>query len=163
VATDRLLLIEDDERLAVMLDEYLSREGYEVSIAHTGSVGLDLYRQRSFKVVLLDLMLPDTSGLEICKQLRSYDDVPILMLTAKGDPMDRIVGLSWEQTTIFQNRLSHVNFWRASKPFYVEPTILFSQLKRMYRPSVRWRFTMTQGMCALMDFVVTSQAISSSF
>jgi len=93
VATDRLLLIEDDERLAVMLNEYLSREGYEVSIAHTGSVGLDLYRQRSFKVVLLDLMLPDTSGLEICKQLRSYDDVPILMLTAKGDPMDRIVGL----------------------------------------------------------------------
>ena len=91
--TQQILLIEDDARLAEMVKDYLGESDFAVTIAGTGAEGLALQRQRGFDAVLLDLMLPDTDGLEVCRTLRANDRVPILMLTAKGEPMDRIVGL----------------------------------------------------------------------
>ncbi|MEX3007877.1 response regulator [Hoeflea sp. TYP-13] len=91
--TQQILLIEDDQRLAEMVRDYLGESDFDVTIAATGTEGLALQRQRGFDAVLLDLMLPDTDGLEVCRTLRATDSVPILMLTAKGEPMDRIVGL----------------------------------------------------------------------
>lgn len=91
--TRKILLIEDDARLAGMVRDYLGESGFEVTIAGTGGEGLALQKKHGFDAVILDLMLPDTDGLEVCRILRATDSVPILMLTAKGDPMDRVVGL----------------------------------------------------------------------
>jgi two-component system, OmpR family, phosphate regulon response regulator OmpR len=90
---ERILLIEDDSRLAGMVAEYLGKAGFHVIHAENGTRGLGLFDREAPDVVILDLMLPDTDGLEICRQLRARSDGPILMLTARGDPMDRVVGL----------------------------------------------------------------------
>jgi two-component system phosphate regulon response regulator OmpR len=90
---ERILLIEDDSRLAGMVAEYLGKAGFHVIHAENGVRGLALFDREAPDAVILDLMLPDTDGLEICRQLRGRSDGPILMLTARGDPMDRVVGL----------------------------------------------------------------------
>ena len=91
--TKQILLIEDDARLAGMVRDYLGESGFDVTIAGTGNEGLALQKKHGFDAVILDLMLPDIDGLEVCRTLRTADSVPILMLTAKGDSMDRVVGL----------------------------------------------------------------------
>jgi DNA-binding response OmpR family regulator len=88
------LLIEDDPRLAGLVTEYLGEAGFVVSTAVTGRAGLDRIGREPYDAVVLDLMLPDIDGLEVCRQLRaSSSEVPVLMLTARGDTMDRVVGL----------------------------------------------------------------------
>ncbi|MGI9464285.1 MAG: response regulator transcription factor, partial [Aestuariivirgaceae bacterium] len=89
----QILLIEDDIRLAGMVRDYLGESDFTVTTAHSGSDGLSAHKSGNFDAVILDIMLPDTDGLEVCRTIRSADQIPILMLTAKGDPMDRIVGL----------------------------------------------------------------------
>jgi DNA-binding response OmpR family regulator len=91
--SEQVLLIEDDVRLAGMVQDYLGESDFAVTVAHTGSEGLALQQAHGFDAIILDIMLPDTDGLEVCRTMRATDRVPILMLTAKGDPMDRIVGL----------------------------------------------------------------------
>ena len=97
MSTQRLLMIEDDARLAGMVGEYLTQSGFAVERAGDGVSGLNLLQDKPFDMVVLDLMLPDIDGLEVCRRLRALPgDVartPVLMLTAKGDPMDRIIGL----------------------------------------------------------------------
>ena len=92
-----LLLIEDDHRLAQMVSEYLSQSGFTVQHAANGLSGLKMLQEVAPNLVLLDLMLPDIDGLDVCKRIRNLPgtlaQTPVLMLTAKGDPMDRIVGL----------------------------------------------------------------------
>jgi len=90
---ERILLIEDDPRLARMVDDYLSEAGFRVVHAATGTQGLTLARREAFDALILDLMLPDIDGLEVCKHVRARDATPILMLTARGDAMDRVLGL----------------------------------------------------------------------
>jgi DNA-binding response OmpR family regulator len=90
---ERILLIEDDARLAEMVSEYLGEAGFRVSIAAQGRSGLERLAREPFDALVLDLMLPDMDGLEVCRQLRAKSDVPLLMLTARGDAADRIVGL----------------------------------------------------------------------
>ena len=90
---ERVLLIEDDSRLADMVGEYLGKAGFHVIHAESGTRGLALHGREPLDVVILDLMLPDTDGLDVCRQIRARSDTPILMLTARGDPMDRVVGL----------------------------------------------------------------------
>ena len=92
--TPRILLIEDDPRLAGLVTEYLGEAGFVVSTAATGRDGLDRIGREPYDAVVLDLMLPDIDGLEVCRLLRaSPSEVPVLMLTARGDTMDRVVGL----------------------------------------------------------------------
>jgi DNA-binding response OmpR family regulator len=90
---DRILLVEDDPRLAEMLTEYLSQAGYRVAHAPTGRIAMEHIAAADIDAVILDLMLPDMDGLDVCRQLRAVSDVPVLMLTARGDAIDRIVGL----------------------------------------------------------------------
>ncbi|MFM1817090.1 MAG: hypothetical protein RLZ98_3785, partial [Pseudomonadota bacterium] len=89
---DRILLIEDDARLAEMVKDYLEGAGFRVSRAGSGAEGLAMHDRDVFDAMVLDLMLPDMDGLEVCRQVRSRAETPILMLTARGDAMDRIVG-----------------------------------------------------------------------
>ena len=91
--TDRILLIEDDRRLAEMVKNYLGEFGFSVTSAHSGGAGISLYRRESFDALILDLMLPDMDGLDVCRQIRADGEARILMLTARGDAMDRIIGL----------------------------------------------------------------------
>ncbi|SHM26130.1 DNA-binding response regulator, OmpR family, contains REC and winged-helix (wHTH) domain [Duganella sacchari] len=90
---DRILLVEDDPRLAEMLTEYLGQSGFRVTHAPTGRAAMDHIHSAEIDAVILDLMLPDMDGLDVCRQLRATSDVPVLMLTARGDAIDRIVGL----------------------------------------------------------------------
>ena len=91
--TDRILLIEDDARLAEMVRDYLGRAGFRVERAGTGAAGLAHQAGDTFDAIILDLMLPDMDGLDVCRTIRSRADIPILMLTARGDAMDRVIGL----------------------------------------------------------------------
>ena len=91
--TDRILLIEDDTRLAEMVRDYLDGAGFRVTRAANGSAGLALHAREAFAAIVLDLMLPDMDGLSVCSQIRARAATPILMLTARGDAMDRVVGL----------------------------------------------------------------------
>ena len=90
---ERLLLIEDDERLAGMVAKYLRAAGFDVEHSTTGEAGLSRLARGNISAVVLDLMLPGIDGFEVCRRLRATSEVPILMLTARGDEMDRIVGL----------------------------------------------------------------------
>jgi DNA-binding response OmpR family regulator len=89
----RALLVDDDRDLARLLDEYLG--SHEVTLVHVedGAKGLELLAKETFDVVLLDVMLPGIDGFEVCRRIRASHDVPIVMLTARGDDADRIVGL----------------------------------------------------------------------
>lgn len=93
----QLLMIEDDARLAQMVGEYLTQSGFAFNHAGDGAAGLEQLQQHAPDLVILDLMLPDTDGLEVCRRIRALpgplSKVSVLMLTAKGDPMDRIIGL----------------------------------------------------------------------
>ena len=89
------LLVEDDVRLAALLSEYLGNHGVKVVVAGDGSRALDEASRLRFDVVLLDLMLPGANGLEVCRELRQRSDVPIVMLTARGEEADRVLGLEW--------------------------------------------------------------------
>ena len=91
--TDRILLIEDDTRLAEMVRDYLGRAGFRVERAASGAAGLAHQAGDTFDAIILDLMLPDMDGLDVCRAIRSRADIPILMLTARGDAMDRVIGL----------------------------------------------------------------------
>jgi len=76
-----------------MVSEYLGEAGFHVSTAAAGGDGLEQLRREPYDALVLDLMLPDIDGLEVCRQLRATSDTPVLMLTARGDTMDRVVGL----------------------------------------------------------------------
>lgn len=94
MAQQHLLMIEDDTRLASMVGEYLRQSGYGFNHAADAATGLDALQTTPPELVILDLMLPDMDGLEVCRRIKAASPaIAVLMLTAKGDPMDRIVGL----------------------------------------------------------------------
>lgn len=91
--TSHILVVEDEPKLAQLLADYLRPEGYEVSVLNEGTGAVDFVRERSPDFIILDLMLPGVDGLTICREVRQFSDVPIMMLTAKVDEIDRLVGL----------------------------------------------------------------------
>jgi DNA-binding response OmpR family regulator len=90
---ERLLIIDDDARLAAMVADYLTAAGFVVERRFTGRDGLAALDGAAFDAVILDVMLPDIDGFEVCRILRARAETPILMLTARGEEMDRVVGL----------------------------------------------------------------------
>ena len=89
----RVLLIDDDKRLHELLASYLAQNGFEVTGAESGRRGLDLLAEGVFEAVLLDVMMPGLDGLEVVRRIRERSSIPVLMLTARGDEADRVVGL----------------------------------------------------------------------
>jgi len=89
-----ILIVEDDKKTASLVELYLQREGYQTVIASDGRQALELARQYNPLLVVLDLMLPLVDGWEVCRHLRSWSDVPVIMLTARGEEVDRISGLT---------------------------------------------------------------------
>jgi len=90
---ERVLMIEDDQGLSAMVAEYLEPLGLRVTTSPTAADGLRLLGRDAFDALILDVMLPDLDGFEVCRRVRADHDIPILMLTARGDETDRIVGL----------------------------------------------------------------------
>jgi DNA-binding response OmpR family regulator len=90
---EHILMIEDDASLASLVSEYLAGFGLRVSVGATAGEGLQMLRGGGYDALILDVMLPDLDGFEVCRQVRARSDLPILMLTARGDETDRIVGL----------------------------------------------------------------------
>jgi DNA-binding response OmpR family regulator len=93
MTANRILLVEDDVRLATMVADYLGEAGFRTTRAASGAAAMQLAASETFDAMILDLMLPDADGLDICRGLRAKSDIPVLMLTARGDPLDRVVGL----------------------------------------------------------------------
>jgi len=120
---ERILLVEDDPRLAEMLLEYLGQAGFGVTVASLGATTLERLNDAQYDAVILDLMLPDMDGLEVCRRLRAQRDTPVLMLTARGDAVDRIVGLELGADDYLP------------KPF--EPRELLARLRAIVRRHVR--------------------------
>lgn len=91
--TDTILLVDDEQNIIDLATLYLQQEGYRVISARDGQAGLDRYRADRPALIVLDLMLPKIDGWEVCKRIRAESDLPILMLTARDDDIDKIVGL----------------------------------------------------------------------
>lgn len=93
MAPTRILVVDDDPAIAEVLTKYLEREGFVVEVARDGQAALDVAIADPPDLVVLDLMLPRVDGLEVCRQLRALAPVPVIMLTARGEEADRIIGL----------------------------------------------------------------------
>ncbi|AWR22181.1 MULTISPECIES: response regulator [Aurantimicrobium] len=89
----RILLVEDESSLSETLSFLLTREGFEVEIAEDGQIALDIFANGNFDIILLDLMIPKVPGNEVCRQIRTTSNIPIIMLTAKDTEVDKVVGL----------------------------------------------------------------------
>lgn len=92
-ASARIFIVEDDLKIAALLKDYLLATGYEVRHESNGRLALEQIRQTTPDLILLDLMLPELDGLSICREVRAFSDIPILMLTAKVEEVDRLLGL----------------------------------------------------------------------
>lgn len=90
---DKALIIEDEIKLARFVELELRHEEYEVFVAHDGRTGIELFEKNKPDIILLDLMIPELSGIEVCRRIRKTSSVPIIMLTAKGEVMDKVIGL----------------------------------------------------------------------
>jgi len=88
-----ILIVEDESKIARFMELELSHEGYAVTIAEDGRKGLEEAKSGKYGLVLLDLMIPGISGMEVCRRIRQFSDVPIIMVTAKDDTMDKVTGL----------------------------------------------------------------------
>lgn len=89
-----ILIVEDDRNTAALVCAYLKREGFSTAVVHDGRDALELAKRRPPAFVILDVMLPGVDGWEVCRELRRFSDVPILMLTAREEEVDRVLGLS---------------------------------------------------------------------
>ncbi|MED5442183.1 MAG: response regulator, partial [Pseudomonadota bacterium] len=88
-----VLLIDDDVELGELLKEYLSMEGFELTAVHDGETGLQQALSGDYSLVLLDVMLPKKNGFEVLRELRQKSSIPVIMLTARGESVDRVLGL----------------------------------------------------------------------
>ncbi|MEZ0535887.1 response regulator [Caldicellulosiruptoraceae bacterium PP1] len=89
----KILVIDDDPKISSLIELYLSKEGYEIIIANDGNEGVNLFKIEAPNLVILDLMLPKKDGYEVCKDIRKISNIPIIMLTAKGETFDKVLGL----------------------------------------------------------------------
>ncbi len=92
MAAERILVVDDDTNICELLRLYLEKEGYEVALAHNGSDAVTAFRELSPSLMLLDIMLPVLDGWQVCREVRKFSDKPIIMLTAKGETFDKVLG-----------------------------------------------------------------------
>ena len=112
----RILLVDDDVELAGMLRDYLVRDGFEVLAVPDGESGVAEALSGNFALVVLDVMMPGIGGIEALRRIRAASTVPVLMLTARGDDLDRIVGLELGAATMCPNPACHASWRRACAP-----------------------------------------------
>lgn len=89
----KILLVEDERQMAMFIEMELNHEGYKTNAAYNGREGLNLFEENEYDLVLLDIMIPELNGIEVCRRIRQCSKVPVIMITAKGDISDRVLGL----------------------------------------------------------------------
>jgi two-component system response regulator ArlR len=89
----KILLVEDEKQMAMFIEMELDHEGYKVDLAYDGREGLNLSEKSEYNLILLDIMIPEINGIEVCRRIRKGSEVPIIMLTAKSDISDKVLGL----------------------------------------------------------------------
>ncbi len=92
---ERILIVDDEVRIARFIELELKYEGYEVQVRYNGREGLGALKDQSFDLVILDVMMPDLSGIEVLRRIRQTSDIPVIMLTAKGETLDKVMGLDF--------------------------------------------------------------------
>lgn len=90
---EKILIVDDDPNICELLRLYLAKEGYSTLIAHDGETAVDMYEKKKPDLVLLDVMMPRMDGWEVCRRIRSMGTTPVIMLTAKGETFDKVLGL----------------------------------------------------------------------
>ena len=93
MANEKILVVDDDANICELLRLYLTKEGYQVTVANDGEEGLEKFNQVKPDMVLLDVMMPRMDGLEVCRRIRKAGNTPVMMLTAKGETFDKVLGL----------------------------------------------------------------------
>ena len=93
MANEKILVVDDDTNICELLRLYLTKEGYQVTTANDGEEGLEKFSQVKPDMVLLDVMMPRLDGLEVCRRIRKMGNTPVMMLTAKGETFDKVLGL----------------------------------------------------------------------
>lgn len=122
---EKVCIIEDEESITEFLELELQHEGFDVTVIHDGREGLDAILKQDFDLVLLDLMLPNLNGIEICRRTRLVKDTPIIMLTARDSVMDRVMGLDTGADDYM------------SKPFSIEE--LLARMRVIFRRNERYQ------------------------
>ena len=112
----RILIIDDDPRLARLVADYLGEAGFATSVSATAREGIERLKHEPFDALVLDLMLPDADGLEVCRRIRETSDLPLVMLTARGDAMDRVVGLEMGADDYLAKPFERGSCWRGCAP-----------------------------------------------
>lgn len=134
----KILIIDDDQELGAMLKEFLAPDHFALTACHSGEDGLRALQDSDYELLILDIMLPGASGIEVLKQLRQSSDIPVIMLTARGDDVERILGLEFGADDYI------------TKPF--NPRELLARIKAILRragPTTERRQTVTVGAIAL--------------
>ncbi|GAU77987.1 response regulator transcription factor [Fusibacter sp. 3D3] len=115
----KILVVEDDVKIARFIELELQHEGFEVQTVHDGRTGLERALEDSFDLIVLDIMLPGLNGMEVCRRIRLNSEIPIIMLTAKDDTMDKVMGLDFGADDYM------------TKPFAIEE--LLARIRRIFR------------------------------
>jgi CheY-like chemotaxis protein len=144
---ERVLMIDDDARLAAMVSDYLTAAGFVVDCRFTARDGLAAVDRTAFDAIILDVMLPDSDGFEVCRNVRSRSQTPILMLTARGEEMDRIVGLEIGADDYLAKPFSPVSSWLAFAQSFGAGASRFAPRTRSYA-SVGSRSIADRAWCA---------------
>lgn len=125
----KILLIEDEPQIARFVQLELTHEGYDVTVAHDGRDGLDIFKAHPFDLVLLDIMLPSLNGIEVLRRIRQQSSIPVIMLTARDSVMDKVSGLDSGADDYI------------TKPFAIEE--LLARIRSMLRKQVIHNSTLT--------------------
>lgn len=115
----KILVVEDDVKIARFIELELKHEGFEIHTEHNGRTGLEKALEEQFDMIILDIMLPGLNGMEVCRRIRLNSDIPIVMLTAKDDTMDKVMGLDFGADDYM------------TKPFAIEE--LLARIRRIFR------------------------------
>jgi DNA-binding response OmpR family regulator len=138
--SETILIIDDDQKLTRLLKTYLEDFGFKVNTADHPDTGLQLLTQKSPDLIILDIMLPDTNGFDLCKKIRLTTNTPIIMLTARGDVMDRVVGLELGADDYLP------------KPF--EPRELVARIQSILRRATTSTLDKSENILIFNDFII---------
>lgn len=133
----KILLVEDEKQMSMFIEMELTHEGYEVDTAYDGRKALEKVEKRDYNLILLDIMIPGLNGIEVCRRIRKFSNLPIIMLTAKSDVTDKVLGLDVGANDYL------------TKPFAIEE--LFARI-RVYE-----RNTTSKDMIKIKDIVMNDK------
>lgn len=115
MANEKILVVDDDANICELLRLYLTKEGYQVTVANDGEEGLEKFNAVKPDMVLLDVMMPRMDGLEVCRRIRKAGNTPVMMLTAKGETFDKVLGLELGADDYMVKPFDAKRWWHASR------------------------------------------------